>query len=102
MRGPPLTIDDRRTPRSECASLGLGLGGATVPTPPGLFLEGLAAINRGRAAGWLKSACGRTCAQQFAHQAGRVEGDQGRRAAAEVSVRIIGGRPRVATASAGQ
>ena len=77
-----------------------------MPTPPGLFLEGLAAINRGRAAGWLKSACGRTCAQRFAsppaHQAGRVEGGQGRRAAAEVSVRIIGGRPRVATASAGQ
>ena len=100
MRGPPITIDDRRTPR--CVP---PLGWATVPTPPGLFLAGLAAINRGRAAGWLKSACGRTCAQQSslrAHQAGRVEGDQGRRAAAEVSVRIIGGRPRVATASAGQ
>ena len=74
MRGPPMTIDDRRTPRSVPPLLGLGLGGATVPTPPGLFLEGLAAINRGRAAGWLKSACGRTCAQQSslrAHQAGR-------------------------------
>ena len=69
MRGPPITIDDRRTPR--CVP---PLGWATVPTPPGLFLEGLAAINRGRAAGWLKSACGRTCAQQSslrAHQAGR-------------------------------
>ena len=65
MRGPPITIDDRRTPRSVPPLLGLGLGGATVPTPPGLFLEGLAAINRGRAAGWLKSACGRTCAQRF-------------------------------------
>ena len=63
MRGAPMTIDDRRTPRSVPPLLGLGLGGATVPTPPGLFLEGLAAINRGRAAGWLKSACGRTGAQ---------------------------------------